>query len=365
MKVLLVHGTNLVSGGEAVSLGIAKTLGKHNFVFFLPGKPGDENLFLTFGVYYPYRRGLVRLIRRLIEVMRKEKPDIVHAQGLRAAALVKVAYYLSGKKGKFIYTLHGIHFIRKQLPARVAFLLFEKVTNKLVDALVCVGRDDFELAKTLHLVSSEKLFLIRNGINLRDVKNTRSGHVETGSCKEDQVVITTVCRLHHQKDVGSLIEAVSMLRENGVMLLIVGDGPERSQLEMLSASLCLDGRINFLGNRSDVDQILSITDIFVLSTHWEGLPLVVLEAWAHKKPVIASKVHGVKDLINDGDNGLLFDESAPRDLSEKIISILKNRDLGVRLGENGYHLVKAQYALEIMAKNYDALYAKILCSSDR
>lgn len=364
MKVLLVHGTNMISGGEAVSLKIAgKLKNVDEFTFFLPGQPKDSNTFRDFKVYYPEKSNPINIIKSLIATIREEEPQIIHAQGTRAAFFVKFAFVFGTHRAKFIYTLHGIHFIKRRFPLGLLSLLCEKLTNGLVDALVCVGRDDFDLALELKLIKSDRLFLIDNGIDVVATSDSDDKDLKKELDIKGKTIITTVCRLHYQKDVDSLIRAFSMLQRTDVELLIVGDGPERTRLERLSSDLGLNKIIYFLGNRSDVGKILSITDIFVLSTNWEGRPLVVLEAWAHKKPVVVSNVHGLRDLIEDGKNGLLFNHGNPKDLSVKIESILDDKNLGTKLGGGGYNLVKSKYTSEIMSENYNKLYMKISDSS--
>jgi glycosyltransferase involved in cell wall biosynthesis len=359
MKILLVHGTEKISGAENVSLNIAINLrNNYEFCFFVPGEPVSKKKFLNFNVFYPASRGFLNLLKTLKKVIDAEKPDIIHAQGTRAAFFVKFAFMFGARRAKFIYTLHGIHFTKRSFPFNFLTLLCEGLTNSYVDALVCVGKDDFDLAMKLKLIRPRRLFSIDNGIDV-EVFPGGNEDLKRKLGAEGKIVIITICRLHRQKDVGSLIGAIPLLKGENIKLLVVGDGPERAGLEKLSRDLGVEGAIDFLGARNDVDDLLSITDIFILSTHWEGQPLVVLEAWAHKNPVIASNVHGVRDLIEDGENGLLFEHGNPKALSEKIKLVLRNGRLGIKLGENGYGTVKSKYTSKIMSENYDKLYWEI------
>jgi glycosyltransferase involved in cell wall biosynthesis len=360
MKILMVHSTEKVSGGENVSLGIADCLrGVFDFVFFAPAKPVSMERFVGYGVFYPKGRGFMNLLRELKEVINSERPDIVHAQGARAALFTKMAFIEGAHRAKFVYTLHGIHFVRKKFPRNFISLLIERFAGGLIDALVCVGEDDLELARTLHLAKNDKLFLIENGVKVEGVGEEDKRRLREELSLGGEKIIVTVCRLHYQKDVETLIRAIDLLRDRNVRLLVVGDGPKRRELEELSKSLDLGGAVDFLGNRNDTEVFLSIADIFVLSTNWEGQPLVVLEAWARKKPVVVSNVHGVKDIVQDGENGLLFQHKNPDDLSRKIAWLFDNENAGARMGENGYRLVRSKYTVEIMAGHYGDLYLKL------
>lgn len=352
MKILMVHSTEKVSGGENVSLNIARSLKEEfSFCFFAPAEPISKDKFDGFSVFYPKNGGLVNSVTELKKVIREQKPDLVHAQGTRAAMFVKFAFISGTKKIKFLYTLHGIHFINRPFPLDFISVIYERLTNCFVSGLICVGKDDFDLARRLRLIRSGRLFLIDNGINIK---------TEVADKTTAEKVIVSVSRLHYQKDIGSLIKAAYLLNNKDVKFLIVGDGPERKELEKLTEKLDLKGRVDFLGNREDVGRILSLSDVFVLSTNWEGQPLVILEAWASKKPVVASNVHGVKDLVENGKTGLLFRHKDPADLANKIDYLLDNKEVAKRMGENGYNLVKSKYTTSIMSENYQMLYKETL-----
>lgn len=361
MKILMVHSTEKVSGGENVSLGIAGCLRTiFDFIFFTPAKPISMDRFVGYSVFYPKEKGFVNSSTKLKEVIDSERPDIVHAQGTRAALFVKLAFIRGARRTKFVYTLHGIHFVRKQFPKSFISLLLERWASRLIDALVCVGKDDLNLAKKLHLIENNKLFLIENGVKVVEMVEENGAFLREELSLGGKKIIMTACRLHYQKDVKTLIWAMSILKDENSLLLIVGDGPERDDLEKLSAYLDLGSTVRFLGNRDDVDDILLVTDIFVLSTHWEGSPLVILEAWANRKPVVASDVHGVADLVEDNENGLLVKSGDPDDLAEKIDTLLSDGNLRSRLGMSGYDLVRTTHSVDNMAKEYKKLYLSLI-----
>ncbi len=162
--------------------------------------------------------------------------------------------------------------------------------------------------------------------------------------------------MHYQKDVETIIKALKIIEKENFIFFVVGDGPDRDKLEQLVNSLNLQNKIIFLGYRTDIEKILASADLFILSSRWEGLPLVILEAFACKIPVIASKVHGITSVVKDGENGLLFEFKNEKDLAEKILLILKNEDLKKKIIENAYLTVKEKFNLEKMIKAYENLY---------
>jgi glycosyltransferase involved in cell wall biosynthesis len=145
-----------------------------------------------------------------------------------------------------------------------------------------------------------------------------------------------------------------------VRLLVIGDGPLRQALETEAKSLSIIRQVQFLGYRDDIPELLNVADIVILSTNWEGLPLVPLEAAACKKPVIASDVIGVQETVVNGETGYLFKKGDAHDLAEKIKNLLENPELRRKMGENGYRFVIQNFSLENMVLRYDALYEKIM-----
>ncbi|GIW67112.1 MAG: hypothetical protein KatS3mg095_1010 [Candidatus Parcubacteria bacterium] len=365
-KILFVLSSEKLSGGERVALDIAYNLKEEfEFIFCLPKEPSKEfkELLKSFKLFYSQNSKILEVSKKIGEIIKKESPEIIVAHGTRASIYLKIFLLKSlifKRNFKFIYILHGIHFIRYKFPKNFIFYLWEVVTNRfLVDYLICVGKDDFELAKKLKL--NKNIVLIENGINYKDYENIRLGILKKEfDLKEDTIVLTTICRLHYQKDIVTLIKAINLLKNENTVLFVVGDGPDRKKLEDLTKKLNLENKIKFLGYRTDIKEILADTDIFILSSKWEGLPIVILEAWASKKPVIASNVHGIKSLVEDNKDGLLFEFKNEKDLVQKINFLIKNEEAKSMLAENGYNKVKKFYNLEIMVNNYEDLFSQCL-----
>lgn len=152
--------------------------------------------------------------------------------------------------------------------------------------------------------------------------------------------LITVGRLVRHKRVDGIIEAVRGIVDEypQVGLLIVGDGPERGNLEKLSQELGVDGKVRFYGKVTHEQMItlLAEADIFVLNSVYEGLPHAVLEAMACKTPVIATNIRGTDEVVKDGKTGLLVAPDNSEDLKEKLAFLLKDKELGKRLAENAY-----------------------------
>jgi glycosyltransferase involved in cell wall biosynthesis len=361
-KILFILSSGKLSGGEKVALDIANGLkNEFEFIFYLPEEPQKEFLeyLKDFKVYFSKDKAIFKISKNLKEAIVKENPDIIVCHGIRSSIYLKITLFYLKKNFKFIYVLHGIHFIRRKFPFNYIFLFWEIFTNRIfVDKLVCVGKDDFDLARKLKLSKKEKIVLIENGININEYRNIPSGFLRKKFQLNNVKILLTICRLHYPKDVKTLIKALNLLRNENLVLFIVGEGPDRKDLEKLVDSLNLNEKIKFLGFQKEVKEILKDADIFVLSTRWEGLPIVILEAWASKIPVIASNVHGIKNLIENEKDGLLFEFGNEKDLTEKIKILLKNEEMRKKLAENGFLKVAQKFNIERMINQYKLLFTE-------
>lgn len=169
--------------------------------------------------------------------------------------------------------------------------------------------------------------------------------------------IISVCRLVPQKDVSTLIKAFHAFNrseDKAHRLIIVGDGPERHSLSDLVARLGVGDEVEFTGATENPYLAIFHSDVFVLSTHYEGFGLVVLEAWALQKPVVASNIPPLNDILSDGEDGLLFDVGDINGLCKHFAS-LKDPALRRSLGERGKVRVGARYDLRFARDNFDAI----------
>ncbi|MEO0130598.1 MAG: glycosyltransferase family 4 protein, partial [candidate division WOR-3 bacterium] len=187
--------------------------------------------------------------------------------------------------------------------------------------------------------------------------------------KSDKKTILFVGRLVKRKGVNYLILSFKeVLKEIEAKLIIVGDGSERRNLENLTKELELTDYIEFKGFVSDRElaYYYKNCDLFVLPAiidergDTEGLGVVLLEAMVYKKPVIASEVGGILDIIKDYENGILVPEKEPQRLAEKILEVLRNEKLAQKLGENGYRFVKENFSWERIINDLKALYKETL-----
>ena len=145
-----------------------------------------------------------------------------------------------------------------------------------------------------------------------------------------------------------------------IKFLIVGDGPLKAELEKLSNGLNIRQNCIFTGFRQDIPDILSAIDMLVMSSLYEGMPMVILEAMAASKPVIASKVGGIPEMVRDGETGILVPPKDVDALAEKIIVLLKNKDKARQMGLAGRRRVEEEFDVNIMVRKTEEVYQELI-----
>ena len=171
-------------------------------------------------------------------------------------------------------------------------------------------------------------------------------------------LIGSVGRLNWTKDQASLIRAFATVRQrmSDAVLLLIGDGELRAELEQLAAATVPDGSVRFLGDRSDVRELLPGLDLFALSSLSEGYSMALLEACASALPIVATAVGGNGEIVRDGVNGKLVPAADAAALAEAMIDVLQAPEAARHLGAQGRAWVEAEGSLACMAGRYDALY---------
>jgi len=207
-----------------------------------------------------------------------------------------------------------------------------------------------------------RLHVIRNAIDPTRLKVDEN----TVNVLRDQLnlhgktVVLSVSRLHPQKDIETLLGAAARVDRADLIWLIVGDGPERGILEARANALGVKDRVRFLGTRNDVPALLHVADVLVLSTRWEGCPLVVLEAGICGTPAVVSDVPGAREVVRDGVTGLLFPAGDVTALASYVERLANDPDRRRALGHAGNAFVREKFAVDVMIERYRTLYARVL-----
>lgn len=290
-------------------------------------------------------------VKQCINLIRAVKPSIIHAHSGKAGTVARIAGKLCGVP--IIYTAHGWGFSPGTPKLRrIISLIAEKILAPITTRIICVSESDRQLALKLGIGTHQLLTVIYNGI--------QSIAIPLATPSTDPVRLIMIARFNEQKDQVTLLRAFSQLSEPSVHLDLVGSGRSLNSCRALSQSLGISKQVSFLGDRRDVPQLLSRAQIFVLSTHYEGLPISILEAMRAGLPVIASEVNGIPEEVIDGKTGLLVPPKDAAALAKAIDNLIQSPMLRQQMGQAGRERFEQEFSLEQMIVKTKAVYDEIL-----
>jgi glycosyltransferase involved in cell wall biosynthesis len=299
-------------------------------------------------------------VGRAKDFLRDLQPDVVHTHTIGALLYIGRAAYEAGGP-PVIHTEHTNNIaIVKGVFGKLKRGLQWKIAAGYCDKFCGVSEDVAASAMRWRAVPASKLDVVLNGIALPEregreaILETRKGLGIPGTAK----VIGTVGRLNEVKRQDLLLRSVAMLRErhSDLHVMLVGDGPERAELESIACKLQISAYAHFVGYQPDPRRYLSAMDVFALTSRHEGLPLAMLEAWAIGLPVLCTSVGGIPKVLADGRNGFLVPSGDESAIAAGLDRLLSDPAQAVRMGAAGKDLVAQKYSLERMASDYEDRY---------
>ncbi len=295
---------------------------------------------------------------RLARELRRFRPAIVQSFLFHA----NLAGRIAGRVARVGKIVSGIRVAEKR--SRVPLWL-DRWTNWLVTSNVCVSRAvaDFSIARAGLL--PKKIVVICNGVDVARFSTARPADLSQFGISPGSQVLLTVGRLDRQKGLDDLVEAAALVvpKYPRAHFLMVGEGSERRRIELLICETGLADRVHLAGWRPDIPELLAASYALVLSSHWEGLPNVILEAMAAGLPVVATRVEGTSELVNEGLTGLIVAPQSPATLAAGIEKLLSDPALSHAMGQSGRERAAANFSWDKMAAQYSALYSSLLCAS--
>ena len=297
----------------------------------------------------------LRLIARLARQFRADKVQLVHTHHLGQLLYGGIAGWLAG--AKIVHTEHELYSLERIRSQRLL-----RVLSAMTDAVTAVAEPVAEFLRVQVGIPRGKVRTILNGV---DIPRFRSAHPINRSAlgwRDENVVIGCVARLEPEKGHAILLDAFRRVhaRRPHARLLLIGGGSERQRLEILSSNFGLNGSVQFLGSRADIPELLAACDLVTLASVQEGLPMALLEAMAAGKPVVATKVGIVPELVQGGQTGLLVPPGDAELLAEALDTLVTDQIKGQRLAAAALELVKINYSFDRTLQQYKALYDSVL-----
>jgi glycosyltransferase involved in cell wall biosynthesis len=296
----------------------------------------------------------------LVRLLRKQRVDVIHAHKFGSNIWGVVFGRLCGVPVVVTHE-HGWSF-----EGRAKTIMDRELIARGSNAFVAVSREDRRRMIELEKIDPETAVFVPNGIPALPQPSSRDVRAELGIGASDPVVVT-VGFLRQPKAMDVLIEGAARIapRFPGLKVLIVGEGADRPVYEALIDRLGVQDTVELLGLRSDVPDLLAASDVAVLSTNSEGSPLSVMEYMDAGLPVVATRVGGIPDLIDDGVHGLLVEPQDPAGLGDAIARVLEDPEQGRRMGEQGRERRRREFDIDVMVENLEDLYLRLFAATRR
>ncbi len=295
---------------------------------------------------------------RLVRFMRHTRFDVVHTHSSKAGFLGRLAARLTGVP-RIIHTPHTFPFqMKSSRPIRFAYFHLERFAARFTDRILCVCPSQRVIAQ--RLINPARVVVIENGIGAPPTPNVAERNrqqLELG-ISPGCLVVGMVGRFTLQKGHVHFIAATRQVaaRLPDVRFILVGSGELKQRIERNIAAAGLQDRFILLGAREDVPDLVPLFDVVVLPSLWEGLPYALLEAMSAGKPVIASSVAGMADVIKNGDNGLLVPPEDSTALADAMLKLLENGELRSTMGHRARESLRHRCRLEDMIERLSSVY---------
>ena len=363
IKVLQVINSLHAGGAEALLKNFILQVKKHNkkyndfnieVAILYPGDIFKEDIekasipIWDLGLKFKYDlRGVIKLI----SLIKRGKYSIVHVHLFPANLFGSLVSLFLPENIKFIFSEHNVYNRRRSFKI---FKILDTFIYSRYDKIICVGKQ-VQVALIEWLPNLQiKSVVISNAVPVPDLSNW-------SPVKEYDILF--VGRLTKAKGVDILLKAIKILKEKyqkEIKVAIVGKGHLEEELKGLVMKLGIDEEVEFLGVRRDIERLMKSTQVFVLPSRWEGLPLTILEAMSSGAGIIAARVGGIPEVIEHEKEGILISPEDPEALAKAVAELLKDRELRARLGINAYKKVKEKYSIEVYTKNILEFYKSLI-----
>ncbi|MEA2725016.1 MAG: hypothetical protein QOH59_2787 [Gemmatimonadales bacterium] len=303
----------------------------------------------------PDPRGLARLVR----IVRTWRPDVLHSHMLHANLMARVLRLLAPVPA-LVSTIHSINEGGRLQRASYRW------TNRLADHMTIVSEAAADRFITRGVIPKELLSVVPNGVDTDHFRQVPAGARESirrSLGLDHEFVWLAVGRFETAKDYPNMLRAFAKVREQrpGAVLLLAGRGSLQADTETLARELKLGDGVRFLGVRQDVSELMSAADGYVMSSAWEGMPIVLLEAAAAGLPIVATRVGGNPEVVVDDEGGFLVPPRDPEALGAAMLRLMALPDAERRsMGERGREHVEESYGLSRVVDRWLEVYRRVL-----
>lgn len=303
----------------------------------------------------------VRAWWRLSRFAREKQIALMHTYGLKAHIIGRLV-------GKCLGIPVNISSVHSTDPWRKWYhVLLERLTSPLTDLYISNSEAGRIATHQRERIPLAKIVTISNGIRVEeyqaDEAQTERMRRRLGLRGEDRV-LGIVANLRVMKGHKTIVDAFSAIQQHfpTTKCLCIGSDFLQGEIQRYVREKRLEQVILFPGFQKDIPSLLSLLEIFLLPSLWEGLPTAMMEAMAMKRPVIASAVGGIPELVEHGKTGLLIPPNDPHALAEAVVQLLRDPQRAQRMGQVGYEKIRREFSLHAMAARTEAMYDQLLKS---
>jgi len=373
LRILHVHTLPIVSGSGINTVLTMQGSSDCGAEVGLASAPGGklEALVRETGMhFYPIRNFVsevspfkdLHALWQLDRLLAREKFDLVHTHNSKAGFLGRLAARWNHVPS-IIHTVHGFAFHEEEnWFFRHLFIVLERMAARWCDQMIAISQPMLEWAQREKIAPPEKLVKIYSGIEVERFRNQPpSPELKSRfGIQPEETVIGVVSKLWEGKGHEVLIDAVARLLDSGcrVKLLMVGEGYLEEKLREKVKHLGIEKNVVFTGFWSDVPEITAILDISALPSFYEGMGRVVLEAMAAGKPVVASRVGGIPEFVEDGVTGYLISPGDVEALVQRLKTLISDSDLRQEMGQRGAERMRHEHSAETMVNRIHQVYQR-------
>jgi glycosyltransferase involved in cell wall biosynthesis len=302
-------------------------------------------------------------IGRLIDRIRAFDPDVVHTHTVSGKYWGRLAAAVAGVQA-IVYTEHNPCVPHRSPLQRLASRALNRYTSRCVTFFPEQGG----MLAQLDGVSQESLCFIPNGLAFEQMSRPNREQCRSDLDLDTDFAITVVGRLHHQKNHDLAIRAIATMetqQRSGITVLFAGSGVLEPELRQLARKLGVADRVRFLGYRNDVANVLAASDLLLMTSHYEGMPLSLIEGMYQRVPILTTPWLGSRSMLQDAELGRVAKGWDPHQLALDIARAREERDASARMAEAAYRYALAEYSIEKMVASHRRLYDDLASSVPR
>lgn len=310
----------------------------------------------------PYDLRNHRAYRQVIDLIRQEEIDVIHCNTPIGGVVGRMAGKKCGIKN-VIYQVHGFHFYKgAPFINKILYYYIEKYMAHYTDALITINKEDYQVAQKFKLRNGGKVYYVP-GVGI-DIDQYIDSLCDKNKLKQEiglrqtDFVLLSAGRLDKNKNNAVIIKALAHLNYTDIHFVLCGEGEEADNLKKLVRKYGLEQQVHFLGNRTDMNNIYKVSDVFMMMSYREGLSRSIMEAMASGLPCIVSRIRGNVDLIDEAQGGYLCAPNDDRALAQNIEDLYTNRQMCLQMGSYNLNRVR-RYDLKQIVARLEKIYREI------